>query len=281
MSLENDWIILGIVIGILFLSHFVAWSIRMLMSRFLKIASERLFIIDHTQFNFLKNATSFVIYTIGIIVIFNIIPNLRSVGVTLFASAGILAAIVGFASQQAFSNIIGGIFIVIFKPFRVGDNIKIGDKHIGIVEDITLRHVIINNFENKRIIIPNSIISSETITNSTITDEKICLFLEIPISYNTSIDLAMDLIREEAMNHKDFLDNRSEEDINNNVSPVIIRLITLQQSSLLLRANIWVKNAKTAFDMKCDLNKSILERFKEEKVETPYIYQNVIVKNTI
>ena len=45
---------------------------------------------------------------------------------TLFAGAGIIAALIGLSAQKAFSNIISGVFIVSFKPFRVGDNILVG-----------------------------------------------------------------------------------------------------------------------------------------------------------
>ena len=118
--------------------------------------SSRVLKVDPTRYKFLRNAVSFVVFMLAMTLIFYTIPALRTIGITLFAGAGIFAAIIGFASQEAFSNIISGIFIVIFKPFRVGDNIKIGELHHGTVEDITLRHTIINNFENRRIVIPNT-----------------------------------------------------------------------------------------------------------------------------
>ena len=122
------------------------------------------------------------------------IPKLKSLGVTIFAGAGILAAIIGFASQAAFSNIVSGIFIVIFKPFRVGDIVKISNLYSGIVEDITLRHTVISDFENKRLIIPNSVISAETIHNSNILDNKICNHIWYGISYDSDVDLATSII---------------------------------------------------------------------------------------
>ena len=60
-----------------------------------------------------------------------------------------MVAIIGFASQKAFSNIISGIFILIFKPFRVKDTIEFLDSTKGVVEEITLRHTIIRNYENR------------------------------------------------------------------------------------------------------------------------------------
>ena len=114
----------------------------------------------------------FLIYTIGIIAIVYSIPSVNHIGKTLFAGAGIFSAILGFASQQAFSNIIGGIFLVLFKPFRIGDLIKVGALNEGYVEDITLRQTVIKDFGNKCIVIPNSLISTETIQSLRLEDER-------------------------------------------------------------------------------------------------------------
>lgn len=71
------------------------------------------------------------------------ISALRNVSKSLLAGAGILALAIGLASQQALSNIISGLFIVVFKPFNVKDHLFIDRDIFGIVEDITLRHTIL------------------------------------------------------------------------------------------------------------------------------------------
>ena len=128
---------------------------------------------DPTNFSFLKNSIGFIVYTAGLIFIFHKIPYLKSLGTGLFAGAGVVAVVVGFASQKAFSNIISGIFILIFKPFKISDIVELESGNKGIVEEITLKHTIIKDYENRRIIIPNSIISEQTIINSSIQDEDI------------------------------------------------------------------------------------------------------------
>ena len=139
--------------------------LRMLINRFIRLSSSKLR-VDPTQFNFLKNAVTFLVFLGAVIFIFYSIPKLKALSLTLFAGAGILTAIALFASQAAFANIVSGIFIVIFKPFRVNDIVDVGNLTKGRVEDITLRHTVIRNFENRRQIIPNSVISSEVIVNS-------------------------------------------------------------------------------------------------------------------
>ncbi|WP_320019532.1 mechanosensitive ion channel family protein [Labilibaculum manganireducens] len=251
--------------------------IQFFMSRMLKKASD-LLNVDPTNYSFLKNAVSFLIFTIVVIIVFYSIPELKSVGVSLMASAGILAAILGFASQQAFSNIISGIFIVIFKPFRVGDFIKIGELHQGTVEDITLRHTVIKNPENRRVIIPNSVISSETILNSSITDAKVCSFIEIGISYSSNIDKAIEIIQNQALNHPNFYDNRTEEEKEENIDQVVVRVINLGDSSVTLRAYVWAEDSGKAFVTKCDLLKSIKEQFDRDGIEIPFPHQTVYLR---
>ncbi|WP_299464404.1 mechanosensitive ion channel family protein [uncultured Microscilla sp.] len=233
---------------------------------------------DPTNYNFFKNAVTFSVYMVALIVIFRSIPQLRNIGNTLVASAGILAAIVGFASQQAFSNIIGGVFIVLFKPFRVGDFIKVGKENPGTVEDITLRHTIINSLENRRIVIPNSIISSATILNSSITDERVCNFVEVDIGYNANINEAIQIMTEQALKHPNCIDNRTEEEIAEGVPQILVRVITLNNYSVTLRAYVWSENSGDGFTMKCDLLKQIKEAFSKHNIEIPYPYQNVLFR---
>jgi small-conductance mechanosensitive channel len=235
--------------------------------------------VDPTRYKFLRNAVSFVVFMLAITLIFYTIPELRTIGITLFAGAGIFAAIIGFASQEAFSNIVSGIFIVIFKPFRVGDNIKIGELHHGTVLDITLRHTIINNFENRRIIIPNTVISGQTIINSTIDDEKVCTFIELGISYESNLDKAIEILREETANHPNCIDNRSDEEITKGTPKVVVRVLGFGESAVNLRAYAWANNSGEGFAMKCDLFEILKKRFCENGIEIPYPHRTVILKN--
>jgi small conductance mechanosensitive channel len=274
ISVEQLIIIASTVVA----SVLLVFILRKLLTLFIKRSSTHLK-VNPTNYKFLKNAVSFIIFSTAAIFIIYTIPAFRSLGTTLFAGAGIFAAILGFASQQAFSNIISGIFVVIFKPFSVGDMVDLGENKVGIVEDITLRHTIIRDFQNRRIIIPNSVISGETLVNSHITDEKILRHIDYGISYDSNIDKAIAIIQEEAMKHKNFLDNRSEEDIKNGVAPVSVRLVRFDDSSVVLRAYVWSGNPGLSWDLYCDLNKSVKERFDKEGIEIPFPYRTVVFKN--
>ncbi|MGK0365246.1 MAG: small conductance mechanosensitive channel [Saprospiraceae bacterium] len=230
---------------------------------------------DPTNYQFLKHASSAIIYLVGFgIAIYNV-PILKTFASSLLAGAGILAVAVGFASQQALGNIVSGVFIVIFKPFRIGDQLKVREL-TGIVEDITLRHTVMRDFENKRIIIPNSLISEEIIVNADFVDEKLCKWLDIGISFNSNIDKARKIMQEEVMKHPFHLDVRTDIEKEEGLPEVTVRVIGFGESSVNLRLWIWASNAPNAFVLSCDLYESIKMRFDVEGIEIPFPHRILI-----
>ena len=277
-EMSETWEHVLLATSILVGTFFITLVIRRTLKSFLDKRAEKLK-IEKTNYRFLYNTINLVVFTAALIVIFSVIPELKKISVPLFAGAGILTVVIGFASQQAFSNIVSGIFIVLFKPFRVGDIVAIGTDRLGTVEDITLRHTVINNFENKRIIIPNSVMSSETIVNWNITDQKVRNHIEFGISYDSNVDLAIDIIREESMKHPLCIDNRSDEDKQKGIPAVLIRMISWADSAVILKAWVWSDDPPKGVEMKCDLLKSIKVRFDQEGIEIPFPHRTLVYKN--
>ncbi|WP_237267406.1 mechanosensitive ion channel family protein [Tenacibaculum todarodis] len=208
-----------------------------------------------------------------------IFPTLRGLAQTAVGGAGILAVIIGVASQEALANLVGGFFIIIFKPFQVHDVIKISNEMVGEVTDITLRHTVIRNYENKMIVIPNAIINKEKVINYNLGELKCCQWVEIGISYDSDISLAKHIIREECESHPNLIDNRSELDKYNNVKKVIIRVISLGDSAVTIRAWAWAADFPSAFVLKCDVYESIKNRFDKEGIEIPFPHRTLVFKN--
>lgn len=225
---------------------------------------------DPTNYRFLYYTLIALIYVTGISLAIWNIPSLRHVAQSLLASAGILAIVIGFASQQALGNIISGIFLVIFKPYRINDRITVKDTLSGIVEDINLRHTIIRNFENQRIVIPNAIISNEVLVNSNYNDDKVCRFVEVGISYSSDIDKAKEIIAEEITNHPNNIDVRTAEDVESGVPRVTVKVLTLAESSVNLRGWAWAADPAGGFVMQCDVLESIKKRFDREGIVIPF-----------
>ena len=239
---------------------------------------KKLAILDQTTSSFIQRLLVYTLYIIGMAIFLSLIPGMEKVSSSILAGAGIMAMAVGFASQEALSNFVSGLFIVFGKPFRIGDSIMIDSVVNGTVAEITLRHTIIKSLDNRMIIIPNSKINSSTIVNSTIGEQDTCSFIEVGVSYDTNLDKAIDVMRDEIMHHPLLIDRRTPEEKQGNTPQVVIRVIALGDSAITLKAWAWAENAGNAFVLKCDLLKSIKERFDKENIEIPYPYNNVIVK---
>ncbi len=236
---------------------------------------------DLTNLRFLKRGVSVLIYLTGISFAIYMIPTLRVIATSLLAGAGLFAIAIGFASQQALSNIVGGIFIVIFKPYKINDRIQIRTDLTGIVEDINLRHTVIRNFENKRIIIPNAIISDEVLINSNYRDDKIVKWIDVGISYDSDIDLARKIMQDEVIAHPNFKDYRTQEEISDGVELVPVRVLSLGDFSVNLRAWATAANPPEAFVLGTDLLESIKKRFDKEGVEIPFPYRTIVYKKDL
>ncbi len=275
---EHNVIIEGVVfVAILLATVVVAWLVNRFFLRLIQRSTEEMN-TDPTNYQFLRYFVRATIYIIGFSIAVYSVEILRTLASSLLAGAGILAVAVGFASQAALSNIISGVFVVIFKPFRVGDRLKINNLS-GIVEDITLRHTVIRDLENKRIIIPNAIISNEVIINSDFKEEQICKWIEFGISYDSDIDKAKSIIREEIEKHPLHREHYPNKPSETGKYEIEVRVIGLGDSSVNLRAWAWADNSPNAFLLFCDVTESVKKRFDKEGIEIPFPHRTLVYKN--
>lgn len=240
-----------------------------------KIESEE----DPTSFKFLRYVVLVSIYFAGFMLCLLAFPSLKGVAQTALGGAGVLALIVGVASQEALSNLVGGLFIISFKPFRIGDLVKVTDTMTGRVTDITLRHTVIRNFENKMIVIPNAVINKEKLINYDLDELKCCERIEIGISYDSDIDLAKKIMQEACENHPLILDNRTELDKQEGKPIVKTALTELNDSSMTIRAWAWGNSYSDCFQLKIDVLESVKKRFDKEGVEIPFPHRTIVMKN--
>ncbi|MGW8123177.1 mechanosensitive ion channel family protein [Roseivirga echinicomitans] len=239
-----------------------------------KISSQE----DPTSLKFLGYVVVYGIYFLGLFFGLLAFPSFRNVAQTALGGAGVIAIIAGIASQEALANLVGGVFIISFKPFKIGDVIKVSDTMVGTVTDITLRHTIIRNFENKMIVIPNSIINSERLINYDLGERKCCEHIEIGISYDSDVKLAKSIMQQECQNHPLILDNRSELDKANDLPVVRVALTKLNDSSVTIRAWAWASNYSNTFQLRIDVLESIKARFEREGIEIPFPYRTLVMK---
>lgn len=233
---------------------------------------------DTTSLKFFRYVLIISIYFIGLLLITLAFPSLRNIAQTALGGAGILAIVLAVASQEALSNIIGGFLIILFKPYKIGDVIKIDATLVGTVKDITLRHTSIQNFDNQMIVIPNSIINKEKLINANLGELKSCERIEIGISYDSDVDLAKKIMQEECEKHPLLIDNRTNKQIEQGVPLVKTAITELGDFAVTVRAWAWVNNLMDAYQIRWDIYENVKKRFDKEGIEIPFPYRTIVMK---
>ncbi|HMN06521.1 MAG TPA: mechanosensitive ion channel family protein [Flavobacteriales bacterium] len=266
-SLGVDLLLLLKILAILLAAWFVERLIHLALRRaYTKAKAQGR--EEMTRYRFFRNGVRTTVVILALIAITYTVPSLRAMAFTLFAGAGILAVVIGFAAQKALSDIISGMFIVAFKPFRVGDLIQAGEAGVfGMVEDINLRHTTILTFENRRLVIPNSILSEDRIVNSSIRDERTCEFIEFDLALHADVNLAMALMQHRGLLHPDrIVSPNVANSMENPEEPITVRLVKIHEGAITLRMYVWAMDPVTARRMHYDLNQAVLEDFLEQGI---------------
>ncbi len=170
----------------------IAWIIAGWLKRIVTAAATKAH-IEITLAKFFGNIARWLVLVVAGIMVLGIF------GVETTSLAAALAAVgfaIGLALQGTLSNIASGIMLLILRPFRVGDVIKVGDI-TGKVEEVELFHTSLDTFDNRRIVVPNSSIFGAVIENNT-RHETRRVDVAVGISYGADLDKARSVLLEAA-----------------------------------------------------------------------------------
>lgn len=224
----------------------------------------------------------YMIITITIYGILTLFIPAKTILDPLLASGGIVAVVVGLAAQETVGNLISGFMIVTFRPFHIGDLIRVNNgEYVGTVVEITIRHTIIETFENTRVIIPNSQMNTSVLENISDIGTAKADFLYVSVSYDTDLEQAIRVLQETVAAHPDYVDPRSEEEKQQGADQVIVRVTDFKDSGIELRATIYSNDNGTCFTMLSDLRIAVKKRFDQEGIEMPYPKQDLYIKEMI
>ncbi len=224
----------------------------------------------------------YMIITITIYGILTLFIPAKTILDPLLASGGIVAVVVGLAAQETVGNLISGFMIVTFRPFHIGDLIRVNNgEYVGTVVEITIRHTIIETFENTRVIIPNSQMNTSVLENISDIGTAKADFLYVSVSYDTDLEQAIRVLQETVAAHPDYVDPRSEEEKQQGADQVVVRVTDFKDSGIELRATIYSNDNGTCFTMLSDLRIAVKKRFDQEGIEMPYPKQDLYIKEMI
>jgi len=244
-----------IIIIILFTRSAVRFVDRLLLNYIPKVINKVEVKMDETMQLMIRRLVSATIYLIGLMLVILQIPQLQSLATALLAGAGIAGLAIGYAAKDSLSNFTSGIFIAVFQPFRVGDFVDFRQDY-GQVEDLTLRHTVIRTSDNRRIIVPNSIMSTEPIINWSIREPEIVWMVDFDLEKAGDIDRAREIIVDKARSNPMVLKDR----------PIDVLLISSRYSELTLRLEVTIPGRNVAKAISSEIREAVKKEFEVQGI---------------
>ena len=152
--------------------------------------------LDRTTISFLQQICSALIW-VGVLILYaHLIPELRAIGTALLAGASIASVVIGLAAQSTLGNLVAGISITIYRPFRLGDTLQVTaptGTEIGVVEAISLGYTTLRSADGRFVVLPNSLAASQVMINLSTTYVPGQMSVSIRISRDADLEAAREL----------------------------------------------------------------------------------------
>ena len=219
--------------------------------------------IDVGVVNFTMSIIKFAVYAVLILRVIDELGIQTTSLITVFGSA---ALAVGMSLQGSLSNFAGGVLILIFKPFKVGDYIVVGN-YEGTVRTIEILYTKLTTVDNKVVMLPNGTLSNSNIVNVGAEDFR-RLDIEMSIGYSSDIKLAKTLLNTIVNNNPAVIKDR---DIK-----VIVK--SLDESCVTLETRVWVKT-EDYWDTRFTLLEEYKAEFDKNGIEIPFNQMDVHIIN--
>jgi small-conductance mechanosensitive channel len=187
------WHRLVVVAVVLFVTAVVARLLDARISRRLVDPAQR------TRYRVLRRSAATAVVVVGVLSALLVIPQVRAVAGGLLASSAVIGLVVGFASQRTIGNFVAGLLIAFTQPLRLGDRVEIEGQG-GIVEEIGLTYTFIRADDDTRLVIPNEVLASNTIRNSTIRARQARAEVSVQVPLEQDLGRVVELLREAAPN---------------------------------------------------------------------------------
>ena len=230
-----------------------------LINRFVGVLDNKLGKKDPTLNKFLCGLLSAILKILLLISVASMVGIATTSFIAIIGAAGLA---VGLALQGSLANFAGGVLILIFKPFKVGDVID-AQGYLGSVREISILYTIVDTFDNRRIVIPNGQLANASLTNLSAYETRRC-DMSFGIGYGDDIDKAKAvckrLIEEDERALKD-------------PEPLIV-VGALGESSVDLTVRAWTKSADL-WPFYWDMHEKVKKAFDAEGISIPFPQRDV------
>lgn len=233
-----------------------------LMKKILRKSFEKSGKYDKAVGSFIVSLTG-IMLVIGLLVLIISLFNVQTVSFAAVLGAAGLA--IGLALQGSLSNFAGGFLILILKPFKPGDFIEVNGT-MGTVEDMDIFYTKLKSFDNKKVVIPNSIIINNTLTNFSEKPER-RIDLKIGVSYESNVEQVKSVISRVV---------EEDEMILPDPAPVI-RLGEMADSALVFHVKVWCKTTDY-WNALYALTEEIKQALDDNDISIPYPQLDLHIK---
>ena len=183
--------------------------------------------------------------------------------------AGALSVGIGFGLQHIVGNFVSGIVLLIERPIRLGDRIIVGNVE-GYVKRISIRSTIIHSLERADVIVPNSKLISEEVTNLMFTNLNARISVFVGVAYGSDVDLVSELLLAVANEHEEIVATEK-------VQPMAL-FKDFGDSSLDFELRCVIKNVNIRQKVRSDLHVGIYKRFAQHGIEIAFPQRDLHVK---
>ncbi len=209
--------------------------------------------MDETVHLFIGNIIKFALYALLVVTVVGVLGLPTASLITAFGSIGVA---LGLALQGSLSNFAGGVMLLIFKPFKVGDYVE-GAGVGGTVESITIFYTYMKTPDNKHVCVPNGALSNSVITNTSALDER-RVDMQVKVARDSDVELVKDTLVTLAKHHPSVLADKD----------VYARVNDYVEGAIVFDYRVWVNKADY-FAVKADLLEQINEAFEIREIDIP------------
>lgn len=206
----------------------------------------------HTQFRILRQVLSLVIWLLAGSAILLQFDGFRQFGRGLLASAGIASLVIGFAAQRTLGNLIAGFQIAITQPIRL-DDVVVVEGEWGRIEEITLTHVVVKIWDDRRLVLPISYFLEQPFTNWTRTSAEILGTVFLHVDYSVPLEALRAKLQELVKDHEDW-DSRAAE----------IVAFEARPTTLEIRALVSARDSGAAWRLRCHVREGLVTFLQQE-----------------
>ena len=264
------WKGLLLYLAILLAACFVAWLLtRLNHLLFHKVQKKR----KNLRLSFFEHVTSIFIVLAVLLLTLSAVDGTNSVWQTLLGGTAIVSAVLAFAAQDVIKDVIAGLMLSLNHPFEIGQFIELEDGSNGIVEEMTLRHVVFREVDTVRKIIPNSKINAMLLTNYSYNSSQRSLRFSFSVGYETDLELAKQVIFDAVADTACTVPERRP-DGTERYRPV--HFLRFAESALILAVTVYFERGVHPEDVRDQVNTNVREALRRNGIEIPYQYVTVV-----